>query len=98
MSKFHEAQLLHHRQKVAQAMESVTVMLRMDSTVTEIRCKSNPAWLVLDIWFENQILPPEMVEPQQFAIWLETGNLYRVGKDFAVEDDPITVEEALKGE
>jgi hypothetical protein len=42
---------------------------------------------------EGSAMPAAWIEfsvgEQQFAIWRNTGDLYRVGQDGAVEDDPI---------
>lgn len=87
------------RDKIIRAMEVVNDMLREENNkIVQVRTESNSAWLCVDVWFDHPMLPPEMTEPVKFAIWLETALLYKVDPSGAVCEDPITVEEAVKGE
>jgi hypothetical protein len=86
-----------HRKKVVKAMEVVTGLLMAESAIEKIQVESNSAWLCVDIWPYNPFVPAEMCTPEKFAIWLNTSQLFKVDQHGAAMEDPITVEEAIRG-
>jgi predicted outer membrane lipoprotein len=84
------------RQQVAAALGVVAALVLESEEIVKTRVESNYSWLMVDVWLHDQTWPPEMTEPRKFAIWLETSELYRVGPDGAVDEDPISVQEALR--
>lgn len=89
--------LAHHREQVVKALEVVTGLLMSESAIEKIRIDSNDSWLCVDIWPYNKLVPAEMCTPERFAIWLNTSELFKVDQHGAAMEDPISVEEAVRG-
>lgn len=52
-----------------------------------MRLGGNEAWVLVDVAIGDDYGMLDFWKP--YAIWRNTGNVYRVGSDGAVEDDPI---------